>query len=124
MSNVICNSIGSTPHCRECGASKPHYFKSCEPCPINKKAHCIDIFQTPEDLQYQFTHIEIIKITKKVWVGKFLLIDKTGRMNPIETEYKAESPGDLKRKIQGFLKVELKDEHFIIPLSTDKKSEN
>lgn len=39
---VICNSIGSTDECRQCGASKPHSSSSCEQCPINKEAACID----------------------------------------------------------------------------------
>lgn len=37
---VICDSIGSTDLCSECGGSKPHYHVSCEPCPVNIKARC------------------------------------------------------------------------------------
>lgn len=38
---VICNSIGSTDECSQCGASKPHSLSSCEQCPINKQAACV-----------------------------------------------------------------------------------
>lgn len=40
MPYVICNSIGSKPHCKGCGAAVPHYSDSCEPCPVNEQAHC------------------------------------------------------------------------------------
>lgn len=43
MSYVICNKIGSNPECRYCGASKPHYHTSCEPCPFVEDAKCIPI---------------------------------------------------------------------------------
>jgi len=43
MNKVICNSIGS-PGCDHlCGARKPHYHDSCEPCPWIKDAKCIEI---------------------------------------------------------------------------------
>lgn len=43
MSKVICNSIGSTHLCNGCGAAKPHYRMSCEPCPANDQAKCIEV---------------------------------------------------------------------------------
>jgi len=39
---VICNSIGSTHLCNECGASMLHNKQGCEPCPINKEAKCVE----------------------------------------------------------------------------------
>jgi len=49
MSLVICNSIGSIDLCRGCGAAKPHLHGSCEPCPVNKEAHCIVWSNIPSD---------------------------------------------------------------------------
>lgn len=51
MSKVICNSIGTTMHCFTCGASKPHYPQSCEPCPVNNQAVCKTIVEPEAGLQ-------------------------------------------------------------------------
>src|SRR4051812_41130146 len=51
MSDVICNSIGSTHLCDGCGAATPHYFISCEPCPVNKEAKCVPVNQADEGEQ-------------------------------------------------------------------------
>lgn len=49
MSDVICNSIGSTPHCKGCGASVPHYHLGCEQCPVNPNAKCIPVESINKD---------------------------------------------------------------------------
>lgn len=43
MGYVICNSVGKCEECPNCGASKPHYHTSCEPCPFVRDAKCIPI---------------------------------------------------------------------------------
>jgi hypothetical protein len=43
MGYVICNSVGKCEECPNCGASKPHYRNSCEPCPFVRDAKCIPI---------------------------------------------------------------------------------
>lgn len=40
MKTVICNSRGQHVLCETCGAAKPHYSASCEPCPIFTDAEC------------------------------------------------------------------------------------
>ena len=40
---VICNSIGSDPECKHCGASKIHNDISCEQCPLVPNAKCISV---------------------------------------------------------------------------------
>lgn len=42
---VICNKAGVIDECISCGASKPHYKDSCEPCPWVENAR---IYNKPE----------------------------------------------------------------------------
>lgn len=49
MKKVICNRIGSTHLCEGCGAAIPHYNTSCEPCPVNEHAQCIEVFEDDYD---------------------------------------------------------------------------
>jgi peptide deformylase len=51
MKKVICNSIGLTEECKNCGASKFHSAGSCEPCPINENAKCVQPFSIITGIQ-------------------------------------------------------------------------
>lgn len=40
---VICDSIGSCPHCIDCGAARVHDKMGCEACPSVPTAKCIEV---------------------------------------------------------------------------------
>lgn len=61
MNKVICNSIGSTHACNGCGAAKEHDHDSCEPCPINKEAKCVEVERRPDMIikQKHYNQLEV-----------------------------------------------------------------
>ena len=65
MGYVICNSVGKCEECPNCGASKPHYHTSCEPCPFVRDAKCIPIDRVI-GCKFCIEKINVVAIFKKL----------------------------------------------------------
>lgn len=43
LNDVVCNRADAHRECWGCGASVPHSPNTCEPCPFDIYAQCVDI---------------------------------------------------------------------------------
>jgi hypothetical protein len=105
MEKVICNSIGGSAECENCGASKLHVKSCCEPCPFVEGAKCIVV--KADIVKKEKTEIVNLKIKE---VSKIINLDASTIRNyitrgVISDEYDPESKQCFDLKYRAKLKA-------------------
>jgi len=104
----ICNSIGTTNRCADCGAKCLHYEISCEKCPVNENAKCNDVYI----LKYLNITFQGFKTYQDMIFGDMRLVGKS------ETFFKGETKAINRNFMQKFLEKTDSSDNIIISFSS------